>query len=102
MRCWSSRVHWARMAKMYTMDVPVSTLRSQLKHWIERVGAGEELIITERGVPVARLTGVDGTDLIASLERDGLLTPPQTARPSAPAVEGKHSPVSDLVRRLRR
>ncbi|MGC0249907.1 type II toxin-antitoxin system Phd/YefM family antitoxin [Pseudactinotalea sp. Z1748] len=84
------------------MDVPVSTFRSQLKHWIERVGAGEELIITERGVPVARLTGVDGADLIASLERDGLLSAPETDRPSAPAVEGKHSSVSELVRRLRR
>ena len=55
------------------MDVPVSTFRAQLKHWIERVGEGTELIITERGVPVARLTGVEGADLIASLERDGLL-----------------------------
>lgn len=84
------------------MDVPVSTFRSQLKHWIERVGEGEELIITERGIPVARLTGVEGADLIASLERDGLLAAPDAKRPDAPAVEGKHSPVSDLVRRLRR
>lgn len=87
------------------MDVPVSTFRSQLKHWIERVGTGEEVIITERGVPVARLTGVDGADLIASLERDGLLAPPDGERPAAPTSEGRPSTgqtVSDLVRRLRR
>jgi len=84
------------------MDVPVSTFRSQLKHWIEKAGEGEDLIITERGVPVARLTGVDGADLIASLERDGLLAPPDTERPGAPAVEGKQTSVSGLVRRLRR
>ncbi len=84
------------------MDVPVSTFRSQLKTWIERVGEGEDLIITERGVPVARLTGVQGSDLIASLERDGLLASPETERPEAPVVEGKHSAVSDLVRRFRR
>lgn len=87
---------------LYTMDVPVSTFRSQLKAWIEKVGEGEDLIITERGIPVARLTGVDGTDLMTSLERDGLLAPPQGKRPAAPVVEGKHSAVSDLVRRLRR
>ena len=88
------------------MDVPVSTFRSQLKHWIERVGSGDEVTITERGVPVARLTGVDGADLIASLERDGLLAPPEGERPPAPASEPRSSTagqtVSDLVRRLRR
>ncbi|HLS25311.1 MAG TPA: type II toxin-antitoxin system prevent-host-death family antitoxin [Beutenbergiaceae bacterium] len=84
------------------MDVPVSTFRAQLKHWIERVGEGEELIITERGVPVARVTGVEGADLIASLERDGLVTPPEAERPTAPAVEGRGSSVSGLVRRFRR
>ncbi len=84
------------------MDVPVSTFRAQLKHWIERVGEGEELIITERGVPVARVTGVEGADLIASLERDGLIAPPETDRPPAPATEARGSSVSGLVRRLRR
>lgn len=87
------------------MDVPVSTFRSQLKHWIEHVDSGEDVIITERGVPVARLTGVQGADLIASLERDGLLAPPTEERPAATA-EGRAGSagqtVSDLVRRLRR
>lgn len=88
------------------MDVPVSTLRSQLKHWIERVADGEEFVITERGIPVARLTGVAGTDLLASLERDGLITSAQIERPTVEPAEGRvpaaaHA-VSGLMRRLRR
>ncbi|MBK5249964.1 MAG: type II toxin-antitoxin system prevent-host-death family antitoxin [Actinomycetales bacterium] len=88
------------------MDVPVSSLRSQLKHWIERVGEGEEIVVTERGIPVARLTGVAGTDLLTSLERDGLISAPAAERPTATPPEGKvpaaaHA-VSGLVRRLRR
>jgi prevent-host-death family protein len=88
------------------MDVPVSTLRAELKHWIARVGEGEDVIITERGIPVARLTGVMGSDLLASLERDGLLAAPTEARPvvgaehRATATAG--NAVSGLVRRLRR
>ena len=87
------------------MDVPVSALRAELRQWIEAARAGEDVVITERGIPVARLSGVDAADLLTRLERDGLLTPASVPRPAArserstPAAKGG---VSDLVRRLRR
>ncbi|MBD5786158.1 type II toxin-antitoxin system prevent-host-death family antitoxin [Cellulosimicrobium terreum] len=103
------------------MDVAVSAFRAELKSWIERARAGEEIVVTERGVPVARLTGVATADLVTELVRDGLLTPPSTGRPAAvgnptgdvqqvarPAVAaaGSRSPrssgVAALVRRIRR
>jgi prevent-host-death family protein len=87
------------------VEVSVSALRAELRQWIEAARAGEDVVITERGIPVARLSGVDAADLLTRLERDGLLTPASVPRPaarserSAPAAKGG---VSDLVRRLRR
>jgi len=88
------------------MDVPVSTLRAELKQWIDAARAGEDVVVTERGVPVARLTGVASADLLTQLLHDGLLTAPDAPRP---VVEGDERPgarsatgVSGLVRRLRR
>ena len=86
------------------MDVPVSALRAELRQWIEAARAGEDVVITERGIPVARLSGIESADLLGRLERDGLLTPASAARPAArpgdrSAAKGG---VSDLVRRLRR
>ena len=66
------------------MEVPVSALRAELKSWIERARDGEEVVITERGVPVARLTGVATADLVTELVRDGVLVPP-AGEPPGPA-----------------
>jgi len=87
------------------VDVSVSALRAELKQWIDAARAGEDVVITERGIPVARLSGIASADLLTRLERDGLLTPADSPRP--PARSGERtatakSGVSDLVRRLRR
>lgn len=95
------------------MEVAVSALRAELKQWIEAARAGEDVVITERGVPVARLSGIESADLLTRLTRDGLLTAPEEPRPAAdPAAHGAQaahgtgarqpSAVSGLVRRLRR
>lgn len=89
----------------------MSALRAELKSWIERARAGEEVIITDRGMPVARLSGIATADLVAGLVRDGLLTPAATERPvhAVPvpaAANGRPArgaaAVSELVRRIRR
>lgn len=93
----------------------MSALRAELKSWIEKARAGEEVVITDRGVPVARLSGVETADLVAGLVRDGLLTPAGTERPvhavpeADPAAGNGARPaarapsrMSDLVRRIRR
>ena len=101
------------------MEVPVSALRAELKSWIERARAGEEVVVTERGVPVARLTGVATADLVTELTRDGLLTPPSVERPvrtvvaaddagtsrpggAVPRPSRSTTGVAALVRRIRR
>jgi prevent-host-death family protein len=88
------------------MEISVSTLRAELKQWIEKARSGEDVVITERGIPVARLSGIASSDLLTRLQREGLLTAPEEPRPAA-ATEERPSPrtgagVSGLVRRLRR
>ena len=86
------------------VEVAVSALRAELKQWIETARAGTDVVVTERGVPVVRLTAVDSADLVARLERDGLLTAPAEDRPAARADEPAGRPaaaVTGLIRRLR-
>jgi prevent-host-death family protein len=91
------------------MEVSVSALRAELKSWIEKARAGEEVVITDRGVPVARLSGVATSDLVAGLVRDGLLTPAAAERSvhavpisAAARTSSRVGAVSGLVRRIRR
>ena len=84
------------------VEVAVSALRAELRQWIEAARGGEDVVITERGIPVARLSGIDAADLLTRLERDGLLTSPTTQRPAAHPTTRPTQAVSGLVRRLRR
>ncbi|HZE05180.1 MAG TPA: type II toxin-antitoxin system prevent-host-death family antitoxin [Solirubrobacteraceae bacterium] len=87
------------------MDVPVSALRAELADWIERVRSGEEVVVTDRGIPVARLVAVDTAPILERLTREGVLSRPRRAtRPAArktPRVRAR-GPVSELVSEQRR
>ena len=87
------------------MDVAISELRSNLRAWVDRARAGERVVVTERGVPVARIVAVDAEGLLERLAREGVLTrAPSAKRPRASErrpVTSKGS-VSDLVGELRR
>jgi prevent-host-death family protein len=66
------------------VDVAVSTLRAELADWIGRVRAGAEVVVTDRGIPVARLVPVDTAPLLEQLTRRGVLSRPRRAsRPTA-------------------
>lgn len=83
----------------------MSALRSDLAAWIERVRAGDEVVVTDRGTPVARLVSVDGASLLESLTQRGVLSRPDrgdrpTAR-GATRVRARGS-VSELVGEQRR
>jgi len=87
------------------MDVAVSTLRAELADWIERVRQGEEVVVTDRGTPVARLIAVDTAPLLERLTREGVLSRPRTgARPRARGASRARAdrPVSELVDEQRR
>lgn len=80
-------------------EVGIAELRRELKAWLERVRSGDEVIVTDRGRPVARLSSIDAPTRLDTLISSGVLSPPTrprvpaTGRPRIPATE----PVSDLV-----
>ena len=87
------------------MDVAISTLRSELSSWIERARSGEEIVVTDRGIPVVRLLPVDAAPILEQLVASGVLSGP--ARPSRPAADPSKrvratGPVADLVSEQRR
>jgi prevent-host-death family protein len=55
----------------------VSDLKARLSEYLKRVKAGEAVLITDRGNPVARLLPVPrasaGRDKIANMEKQGLV-----------------------------
>ena len=57
----------------------VSELKARLSGYLERVKGGEEVVITERGTPVAKLVPVSAAEepeaqRLQRLEREGLVT----------------------------
>jgi len=80
----------------------ISILKARLSQYLAAVKAGEEVIVTERGRPVARLTaiGVDGVPegRLTKLIREGRVRPPG---PAAAASEGDKPPVDPKGRSLR-
>ena len=89
-------------SKLYTelVDVAISTLRAELSRWIQRARDGEEVVVTDRGTPVARLLPVDTAPLIDQLFQRGVLSKPQHAdRPAARGAARVRAtgPVADLV-----
>jgi prevent-host-death family protein len=66
------------------MHVAVSALRANLSSWLERVRAGEEVVVTDRGLPVARLVPVESSRLLDRLVREGVIGRPEAnERPKA-------------------
>jgi prevent-host-death family protein len=66
------------------MDVPVSELRAHLSEWLEHARDGQEVVVTDRGIPVARLLGMSATSTLERLTAEGVIARPERAqRPSA-------------------
>jgi prevent-host-death family protein len=86
------------------VDVAISELRANLRAFVERARAGEDIVVTERGVPVARLSPVPSAEALERLTREGLVSRPLSSRPDARSHRRvpSDSPVSDLVGELRR
>ncbi|MCQ3807982.1 MAG: type II toxin-antitoxin system prevent-host-death family antitoxin [Acidimicrobiia bacterium] len=74
------------------MDVAVTDFRARLRHWLDQARDGEELVVTERGVPVAKVIGLATTAIIESLVEQGKISKPSS--PDRPVASGRPRPRS--------
>lgn len=87
-----------------TLEVGIRQLRDDLRRWLDVVTDGGEVVVTERGRPGARLSGVARRDPLKRLIAAGLVTHAEAAR----RMDRDHRriasarPVSDLVAEQRR
>jgi prevent-host-death family protein len=65
------------------VEVGVRELRNELSRWLALARDGQEVVITERGRPVARLVGVSEAGGLDRLMAEGLVQRPQMSRRSA-------------------
>jgi prevent-host-death family protein len=87
------------------MDVAVTELRAHLARWIDAAREGSDVVITDRGTPVARIVALDSTPVIERLTARGVISrPTRSTRPVAgdrPRPTPKR-PVADSIGEQRR
>lgn len=86
------------------MEVAITQFRSALRAYVDRARSDEDVVLTERGLPVARLVEIDAAPLLEQLEREGVLTAASAPRPRAVGTARAQAtgPVADLVSEHRR
>ena len=82
------------------MDVAVSELRAHLSEWLERARNGQEVVVTDRGVPVARILGLTTASVLERLTEQGVISRP--VHHERPVAAARRRPptrraVSDIV-----
>jgi prevent-host-death family protein len=87
------------------MDVTLSDLRARLSEWVDRARSGDEILVTDWGVPVARLLGVDPAPLPDRRTAEGVIN--RVERTSRPKVTNRRripstASVADLITGQRR
>lgn len=92
---------------MERLEVGIRELRLGLSRYIARVRAGAEVIVTDHGHPVARLSAIDEEEAhYQRLVREGLVTPAKRRKraPLPPLIplEGEGALVSEMVLEDRR
>ena len=59
---------------------PISDLKARLSHYLDMVRAGEDVIVTDRGKPIARITPISDSlhmeERLERLVRTGEVRPP--------------------------
>jgi prevent-host-death family protein len=87
------------------MDVTVTDLRAHLSAWLERARQGDDVVITDRGVPVARLAGLAATATLERLAAEGVISRASAAQRPRAAGQPRprlRRPLSEIVSDQRR
>jgi prevent-host-death family protein len=85
------------------MEVGIRDLRNNLSKYLDKVRGGQEIVVTARGLAVARMIPLSEERRIDRLVAEGVITPARQNRRSRPRhrIESTE-PVSDLVSEQRR
>ena len=85
------------------VEVGIRDLRNNLSRYLDEVREGAEVVVTDRGTPIARLTGLDERrSHLQDLIDQGLATPPKNPAAPLPSPISGTGPVSDLIAEQRR
>ncbi len=68
------------------MEVGVRDLKNNLSRYLARVSAGDEVIVTDRGRAVARITPIGTESTIDRLIALGVVTPAAVAKHDVPTT----------------
>ncbi len=81
------------------IEVGVRDLKNNLSRYLDQVEAGVEIVVTDRGRPIARLNGManEPNDKLAALIEAGLVRPPTSKVRQRPVPLRSSGSVSDLV-----
>jgi prevent-host-death family protein len=87
--------------------VGIRALKNDLSQWVARVRAGAEIVVTDRGTPVARLVPAGGDTRLEALIAAGLVErAPRPSRSFHPRprvrLRGSGPSMADYVNRQRR
>jgi prevent-host-death family protein len=83
---------------MPRMEVGIRELRADLSRYLKRVREGEDVVVTDRGVPVARIVPMNGQRKIDRLIAAGLVEPaPRKVPRPLPKPIRIEGGISDLV-----
>jgi prevent-host-death family protein len=84
-------------------EVGVRALKNALSRYLAAVRDGQELIVTEHGRPIARITPVGrGIDRLAELVAEGKVRPARSGPRHVPEPLEHAGPLSDIVIEQRR
>ena len=62
------------------MSVGIRELKAKLSEYVSRAADGEQIVVTDRGRPVARLVGLEGASTIERGIEEGWITPASRTR----------------------
>ena len=93
-----------KVATSTRVEVGVRDLKNNLSRYLEQVESGVEVVVTDRGRPIARLNGIDAVsrDKLSALIVAGLVRPPTSKVRERPAPLASSGSVSELVAEQRK
>lgn len=61
------------------MNVGIRELKAHLSEYVGRAAAGEHIVVTDRGKPVAQLSALDDRSALERGIAEGWITPPRSS-----------------------